>query len=271
MINVIDSPGHVDFSSEVTAALRVTDGALVVVDYIEGVCVQTETVLRQALAEKIKPVVIINKVDRGILEQQVDGETMYQNFLRVIENTNVIISTYEFDQGPNESSLQVCPTEGTVAFGAALFGWAFTLTGFAKYYSQKFKISKDLLKKKLWGDNYYNPATKKFQTTDQTEDGKKLQRSFVQFIMRPIIQMSRNIMSGNVEAVWKMLEPLGISLKANERELRSKPLMKCVFQKWLNAADALLEMIILRLPSPKEAQAYRAAHLYEGPMDDPCG
>jgi len=125
LINLIDSPGHVDFSSEVTAALRVTDGALVVVDYVEGVCVQTETVLRQALGEKIKPVLFINKIDRGILELQVDGETMYQNFQRVTENANVIIATYECDD--MGESQQVDAVRGTVAFGSALFGWAFTI------------------------------------------------------------------------------------------------------------------------------------------------
>lgn len=107
LINLIDSPGHVDFSSEVTAALRVTDGALVVIDYVEGVAVQTETVLRQALTEKIKPVLMVNKIDRAILELQVDGESMYQNFLRVIENVNVIIATYETqDMG---EALQIDP------------------------------------------------------------------------------------------------------------------------------------------------------------------
>lgn len=268
LINLIDSPGHVDFSSEVTAALRVTDGAVVVVDYVEGVCVQTETVLRQALAEKIKPVMMINKIDRGILELQVDGETMYQNFQRVIENANVIISTYEFeDMGESQ---QVDPTIGTVAFGSALFGWAFTLTKFAHTYSEKFKLDRAKLMKKFWGDNYFNPGLKQFTTNEMTEDGKQLPRCFVQFIMRPVIQLCRNIMNDNLDAVWKMLESLNINLKNDEKDLRGKDLFKRIYQKWINAAEALLEMIIMKLPSPKRAQQYRAAALYEGPVGDAC-
>lgn len=97
LINLIDSPGHVDFSSEVTAALRVTDGALVVVDTVEGVCVQTETVLRQAMAEKIRPVLMVNKIDRSIMELKMNGEEMYQNFVKVVDCVNVVISTYQGD------------------------------------------------------------------------------------------------------------------------------------------------------------------------------
>ena len=94
LINWIDSSGHVDFSSEVTTTLRVTDGALVVVDTVEGVCVQTKTVLRQALGERIKSVVVNNKVDRALLELQVSKEDLYQTFARTVESVNVIVSTY---------------------------------------------------------------------------------------------------------------------------------------------------------------------------------
>jgi elongation factor 2 len=89
--------------------------------------------------------------------------------------------------------------------------------------------------------------------------------------MDPVVKLCRNIMDGNKEAVFKMLTSLEINLKPEEKERTGKELFKCVFQKWINAADALIEMIVTKLPSPLKAQAYRASYLYEGPIDDVCG
>ena len=89
--------------------------------------------------------------------------------------------------------------------------------------------------------------------------------------MKPIITLIRNVMDGNLDAVWKMLEQLQVTLTSEQKERRLKDLMKIICQKWLNAAEALLEMIIMKLPSPRKAQKYRAAYLYEGPIEDPCG
>jgi len=148
LINLIDSPGHVDFSSEVTAALRVTDGALVVVDCIEGVCVQTETVLRQAIDERIKPVLFVNKLDRVFLELQMDPEEAYQNFVRAIESVNVVIATYYDDLLGN---VQVYPEEGTVGFGSGLHSWGFTVLKFAREYAKKFGIAEKKINEKILG------------------------------------------------------------------------------------------------------------------------
>jgi len=175
LINLIDSPGHVDFSSEVTAALRVTDGALVVVDTVEGVCVQTETVLRQAMGEKIRPVLMVNKVDRSILELQLDGESMYQNFNKVVDLVNVIIDNYE---QPDMGNLLVLPSKGNVAFGSGKECWAFTLTTFAKTYAEKFKIDQVKLMEKFWGDNYFDPESKKWYDDPSKVEGKTLKRAF---------------------------------------------------------------------------------------------
>jgi elongation factor 2 len=159
LINLIDSPGHVDFSSEVTAALRVTDGALVVVDCVEGVCVQTETVLRQALTERIKPVLMVNKIDRQILELQNDAESMYQNFIRVVDMVNVIVSNYE---QPEMGDLILDPARGNVAFGSGKECYAFTITKFAQIYAKKFNSDVPKMMERLWGDNYFNPTSKKW-------------------------------------------------------------------------------------------------------------
>ncbi|CAG8497944.1 10358_t:CDS:2 [Dentiscutata erythropus] len=267
LINLIDSPGHVDFSSEVTAALRVTDGALVVVDCVEGVCVQTETVLRQALAERIKPVVIINKVDRALLELQLPKEDLYTTFQRTIESVNVIISTYS-DKYLGE--IQVDPEKGTVAFGSGLHGWAFTLRQFARRYSKKFGVNKDKMMQKLWGENYFNPATKKWSTKPFTPERKPLERAFCSLVLDPIFKLFDAIMNFKKDTVDMMLEKLEIKLNSEEKEKNGKALLKIVMRKFLPAADALLEMIVIHLPSPLTAQKYRAEMLYEGPADDEC-
>jgi elongation factor 2 len=266
LINLIDSPGHVDFSSEVTAALRVTDGALVVVDCVEGVCVQTETVLRQAIGERIKPILFVNKLDRIFLELQMDGETAYQSFRRAVESVNVIIETYKDDTFQVDCQLE--PSLGTVGFGSGLHGWGFNLNKFSEMYASKFGVAHEKMMKKLWGDNYFNPKTKKWTTRSHDANNKPLTRAFVMFIIDPIQKLFDAIMNNKEAAYTKMLTKLQVKIPKDAVELKEKPLLKRVMQTWLPAAESLLQMIVNHLPSPVVAQAYRVEQLYPGPQDD---
>lgn len=263
LINLIDSPGHVDFSSEVTAALRVTDGALVVVDCVSGVCVQTETVLRQAIAERIKPILFMNKMDRALLELQLGAEELFRTFRRIVENINVIIATYGNDDGPMGSIL-VDPAVGSVGFGSGLHGWAFTLKQFSEMYAEKFGVQVDKLMKNLWGDRFFDLKTKKWSNV-QTEDSK---RGFNQFVLDPIFMVFDAIMNVKKDKTAALIEKLGIKLGATEKDLEGKLLMKAFMRKWLPAGDTMLQMITFHLPSPVTAQRYRMEMLYEGPHDD---
>jgi len=271
LINLIDSPGHVDFSSEVTAALRVTDGALVVVDCVSGVCVQTETVLRQAIAERIRPILFMNKMDRALLELQLEQEELYQTFQRIVENVNVIVATYCDDDGPM-GTVRVDVNNGSVGFGSGLHGWAFTLKQFAEMYAAKFGVDTDKMMKKLWGESFFNPKTKKW-SKEKAEDNK---RSFCMYVLDPIYMVFDAIMNFKKEQTEKLLTKLTTAsgkmvkdvLKTEEKEMEGKPLMKAVMRNWLPAGEAMFQMICIHLPSPVTAQKYRAELLYEGPHDD---
>jgi len=267
LINLIDSPGHVDFSSEVTAALRVTDGALVVVDCIEGVCVQTETVLRQAISERIRPVLFVNKLDRVFLELHMDAEEAYQNFNRAIESVNVIIATYKDEK---LGDAQLYPEKGTVGLGSGLHGWGFSIPLFAKMYASKFGIAYEKMMEKLWGDNFFNPKTKKWGKQMHPKSGGKLDRAFCQFILRPIATLFDAVIGEKKEVYTKMLTKLQVTIPKDAVDLVGKPLLKRIMQTWLPAAETLMRMIVNYLPSPRTAQAYRMENLYMGPLDDEC-
>ncbi|NLM02104.1 Elongation factor 2 [Methanothermobacter wolfeii] len=122
LINLIDTPGHVDFGGDVTRAMRAVDGAIVVVCAVEGIMPQTETVLRQALKENVRPVLFINKVDRLINELKLDANELQERFIKIIANANKLIK----NMAPEEfrEKWQVRVEDGSVAFGSAYHNWA---------------------------------------------------------------------------------------------------------------------------------------------------
>jgi len=125
LINMIDTPGHVDFGGDVTRAMRAVDGAVVVVDAVEGAMPQTETVLRQALREGVRPVLFVNKVDRMINELKVEKKDMQARLLKVIANVNRLIEG--MDPEKYKAGWKLDPIKGNIAFGSALYNWAISV------------------------------------------------------------------------------------------------------------------------------------------------
>ena len=124
LINLVDTPGHLDFSGKVTRALRLVDGVVVVVDAVEEIITQSETVIRQALQEGVKPVLFINKVDRLIRELKLSDEDIRKKYIRIINDFNILLERYA--EPPFNKEWKVSPAEGNVAFGSALHKWGFT-------------------------------------------------------------------------------------------------------------------------------------------------
>jgi elongation factor 2 len=122
LINLIDTPGHVDFGGDVTRAMRAVDGAVVVICAVEGIMPQTETVLRQALKENVKPVLFINKVDRLINELKLDSTELQQRFIKIIASANKIIRSMAPEELKDDWLAKV--EDGSVAFGSAYHNWA---------------------------------------------------------------------------------------------------------------------------------------------------
>ena len=122
LINLIDTPGHVDFGGDVTRAMRAVDGAVVVVCAVEGIMPQTETVLRQALKENVRPVLFINKVDRLLNELKLDANELQQRFIKIIASANKLIASMAPDEFKKDWQARV--EDGSVAFGSAYHNWA---------------------------------------------------------------------------------------------------------------------------------------------------
>lgn len=262
LVNVIDTPGHVNFVDEVAASLRLVDGVCLVVDVVEGVQVNAEQIIRHAVLEDIPMTLIINKMDRLILELKLPPNDAYFKLRHVVEEVNTVIENTMPGRGEER---RLSPEKGNVLFACADMGWCFTLQSFSKMYSDSFGgVNTEEFARRLWGDVYFNPRKRSF-TRKAVEEGAK--RSFLTFILEPIYKLYSHTISKNPEELKATLGPLGIALKPSQYKTDAKVLLKLVCEQFFGPSTAFVDMIVQHIPSPAEAAERHLERYYTGPLD----
>lgn len=188
LINIIDTPGHVNFVDEVASSIRLADGVVLVVDVVEGVMINTEQIIKYAISENVPMTLVLNKVDRLILELKLPPKDAYFKLKHTVEEVNTIIDA----AAPGRSeALRLSPERGNVCFASAAMGWCFSLASFAKMYADTYSaINVGDFAKRLWGDIFFNPTSRKF-TRKAMEPASN--RTFVHFILEPLYKLYAHV------------------------------------------------------------------------------
>ncbi len=275
LFNILDTPGHVNFADEVAASLRLVDGVVLVVDVVEGVQVNTEQIIKHAVLEDLPLTLVVNKMDRLILELKLPPSDAYFKIKHVIEEVNTIIENTIPGKG---ESRRVSPEKGNVTFACSSMRWSFTIQSFAKTYSDFYPgpsrlpgfgvpmkgLDVDKFAMRLWGDIFYNPGSRKFSRKRQEEGS---QRSFVHWILEPVYKLYSHTLSESSDDLKETLEALGIRLKPSEYKMDAKELMRLVCQQYFGPSSGFVDMVIRHVPSPADGAKRLLERHYTGPLD----
>ncbi|KIK02044.1 hypothetical protein K443DRAFT_97639 [Laccaria amethystina LaAM-08-1] len=259
LVHLIDTPGHVNFVDEVACAIRLADGILLVVDVVEGLMVGTESVLRHALQEGVKITLVVNKIDRLILELRIKPADAYYKIKHTIEEINTFISAIDPDP-----ALRLSPENGNVAFASTDMNWCFTLRSFAQMYADTYgSLDVGSFADRLWGDIYFVEDTRKF--TRKPSDPEH-SRTFVHFILDPLYKLYSHVLSEETEDLKDTLKGLGIQLKPVMFKMDVRPLLKAVLDQFFGPATGLIDVIVENIPSPVEGALDKVEATYLGPQ-----
>jgi U5 small nuclear ribonucleoprotein component len=268
LLNIIDTPGHVNFVDEVASSLRLVDGVVLVVDVVEGVQVNTEQIIKHAVLEGLPLTLVVNKMDRLVLELKLPPTDAYFKLKHVIEEVNTMIENTLPGQGEKR---RLSPEKGNVLFASSSMAWCFTLHSFAKMYSDTYPGSKSgkgvdaqELAKRLWGDVFFNPRKRSFTRKPVEEKAK---RSFVHFVLEPIYKLFSHTISESPEDLKDTLGTLGIVLKPSQYKANANVLLKLVCERFFGPSNGFVDMVVDHIPSPVEAAEAKLQRYYTGPLD----
>eukprot|EP00759_Apiculatamorpha_spiralis_P003709 PhF_6_TR11720/c0_g1_i2/m.19115/K14536/RIA1; ribosome assembly protein 1 len=294
LLNLVDSPGHVDFSVEVSVALRVCDGALVIVDVVDGFTTQTEFMLRNAYYEGVKVCLVLNKIDLLFTTVQLTAAEAEARLRTVIENCNVVMSTLKreremtmdddasntpavptttqealeddmLDNNDEGEEMWFSPSKGNVAFTSGLLGFGFVLEDFVERYHAKFSWSRTSLRVGLWGDYYFDGKRKRIakMKSSSGSDGQQRDSLFVKMVLQPLwdVFTAATSVPRDVEKLKKIATTLDIASRFKDDSVYTMPnvndTLQMVLGRWIPLDVCLMRLVYEKLPSPVAAQKYR--------------
>jgi len=271
-IHFMDVPGHVNFFDEVVTSLRIADGICLVVDVEEGLMCGTDLILKHALTEGLSITLVLNKIDRLILELRLPPSDAYFKILHTLDDINATIRKYA-EQFYLESFPILSPERGNVAFASALQGWSFTLAQFANHYLMEYPdcpLSLEALVSRLWGDIYYDKTSRKFvhqPPAPMSQEEEEIPRTFVSFVLEPLYKLTSAVVSYRVEDLKKTLQSLGIVFRNKEYMSDVKPLLQHSLSAFIGLSTGLVSMLVDCIPSPLSSSKHKVQSFYTGPMD----
>ncbi|KAJ1608293.1 elongation factor-like protein [Cryptosporidium canis] len=300
LINLIDSPGHVDFTYEVISSLRISDGALLLVDVAEGIGDQTRKVLQHAFKERLRIILVLNKMDRLILELGFDVKEAYAHITKLIEQINVVVHQLiqeefhelmlediqidEKSQDEREKSLEFSFSNGNIVFTSCLHGWCLDIAGgdILRSISARLDVpwsskTRSNLYNAICSNFYYNSKTRKVTSTGLKKDQPTMME---QFILEPIWNIYRNIfMEFSQEKIRKILQVLCLHstdveshiseyLKVQHDSNNPKGanlltlICRNIMTSWLPLSNAVFERVINYVPDPNTSNSLRFPYIY---------
>jgi len=287
LLNIIDVPGHVDFSYEIFSSLKMVDGAIIMIDVIEGICSQTESAIRQAWDEKIKYILVLNKIDKLFNVVEMTPEEAYEHLKNLLEKVNAMMSSLilrdaeinnllnlerkesnvsnsdkdkeKQKEGKDdnieekEKDFYFSPNKGNVIFTSATDNWAFTIDTFVDIFAKKYGTKREVMQKVLWGDYYLDKKTKKFCDKPPSEDSNPI---FVDFIMKNIYKVYQVVtVDQDFPKIQKMVKSLNLNVSEkdlNENILTRNPnlVLRAIMRDWLPIPQTVYDVVIKELPDP---------------------
>lgn len=260
VLNLIDSPGHPNFSDEASASIQAADGILLVIDILEGITPRDKEIVSEALRNDIPITVLLNKIDRLILELRLPPLDSYHKIQYTLDVLNSFIDENEYSATYSWSKI-ISPIHDNVIFASSNQRFSFSISTFAQLYIENHSlghVDKETFSKLLWA-SYYNPETKKFSKTSESGN---LPRSFVHFILEPIYKIFTHTLTTDTSGEYLsdlLWNNFGITLPKSLFKQDSQILLREVLLKVFQGSKDFVD-VMKKIPCPEEAKKYKLSN-----------